>query len=172
MADGRIARRLAAMVVAGLMCGVVLGEASHAQEQNDLARLLGEVSRLHSQGKYADAIPIAERYVALARERHGEEHTEFATALVWLGLVYRAQGRYAEAEPLSRRSVAIREKALGPEHRTVATTLNDLAGVHQAEGRYAEAERLSTRSLAIREKALGPEHPDVATTLNNLALLH
>ena len=75
-----------------------------------------QVSRLHSQGKYAEAVPLAERYVALARQKHGEEHTEFATAISWLAGLYRAQGRYAEAEPLYKRALAIREKALGPDH--------------------------------------------------------
>ena len=28
---------------------------------------------------------------------HGEEHTEFALAVVWLGFVLNAQGRYGEA---------------------------------------------------------------------------
>ena len=55
------------------------------------------MSRLHSQGKYAEAVPLAERYVALARQKHGEEHAEFAAANAWLAIVYRAQGRYAEA---------------------------------------------------------------------------
>ena len=63
------------MVAAGLICGVVLAGAAHSQGSSDLAKLLAEVSRLREQGKHADAIPIAERAVALARQRHGEEHT-------------------------------------------------------------------------------------------------
>ena len=173
MASGWIARCLAgALFSLGLVCGIVLTTAAHAQERDGLARLRTEVSRLHSQGKYADATRIAERYVALARQRHGEEHTEFATALAWLGFVYRAQGRFAEAEPLFRRDLTITEKTLGPEHPAVGASLINLAELYQAQGRYAEAEPLHRRSLAIREKALGPGHRDVGQSLNNLAALY
>ena len=80
--------RLAAMLVAGLLCGVVLAGAAHAQGQDELTQLFAEVGRLLGQGKSADAVPIAEKAVALARERHGEEHALFESALGWLAIVY------------------------------------------------------------------------------------
>ena len=172
MAGGKMARRLVVMVVAGVMCGIALTSAAHTQGQDELDRLIAEVSRLYGQGRSAEAIPIAERAVALARDRHGEEHMQFASAVAWLAFVYQAQARYAEAEPLYRHSLAIREKALGPEHPSVATALNGLAEVYRAQFRYAEAEPYYLRSLAIAEKTLGSEHPQVGTTLNNLAELH
>jgi CHAT domain-containing protein/tetratricopeptide (TPR) repeat protein len=143
-----------------------------AQGTEDIAALRDHVSQLQSQGKYAEAVPIAERYVAVARERYGEERIEFATAIAWLAYVYQSQGRYAEAEPLLKRALAIREKAQGPDHPDVATRLNNLAVLYRAQGRYAEAEPLLKRALAISEKALGPDHPWVGTALNNLALLY
>jgi hypothetical protein len=87
MAGGWLARRLVAMVVPGLVCGVVLAIAAHSQGQDDLTQLFAEVGRLHGQGKFAEAAPIAERAVALARERHGEEHAEFGSALGWLAII-------------------------------------------------------------------------------------
>ncbi len=172
MACGWMVRLVGAKALMGLLCGIMLGGVTHAQGTDELARLRSEVSRLHGQGKYADAIQVAERYVALARQRHGEEHTEFAAALAWLGFAYQAQGRYPEAEPLYRRSLAVTEKALGPEHPDVGASLNNLASLYKAQGRYAEAEPLYRRSLAVTEKALGPEHPSVGTSLNNLAGLY
>jgi tetratricopeptide (TPR) repeat protein/CHAT domain-containing protein len=140
-----------------------------ARGADDLA---AQVSQLYSQGKYAEAIPIAERYVELARRERGEKHAEFARAIEWLGNLYRAQGRFAEAEPLLKRSLAIREKALGPDHRDVAQSLNSLGELYWAQGRGAEVGPLVERSLAIREKALGPNHADVGQSLNNLAALY
>jgi tetratricopeptide (TPR) repeat protein len=116
---------------------------------DELASLKARVRELYRADKYADAIPIAERYVALAHEKHGDEHLEYATAITWLATFYRTQGRYAEAEPLFKRSLAIDEKALGPEHRPIATDLTNLADLYKAQGRYAEAEALIERSLAI-----------------------
>jgi tetratricopeptide (TPR) repeat protein len=157
---------LVALVAAIGMVGAV------AQGADDLAALRGRVSQLHSQGKYAEAVPFAEQYVGLARQKFGEENGEFALAVSWLANVYNAQGRYAEAEPLYKRSLAIREKMLGPDHPDVGTSLNNLAGLYDNQGRAAEAEPLYKRSLAIRENTLGSNHALVASSLNNLALLY
>jgi CHAT domain-containing protein/tetratricopeptide (TPR) repeat protein len=161
--------RLAAMLVAGLLGGVVLAGAAHAQGPDDLTQLLDEVGRLQSQGRFADAVPIAEKAVALARERHGEEHDLFGSALGWLAVVYQGQGRFTEAEPLHTRSLAVREKAWGPDHPNVGAALHNLAVMYREQGRYADAEPLLRRSLAIAEKQQGPEHPIVGTALNQLA---
>ena len=67
-----------------------------AQSADELAALRAQVSRLSSQGKYAEAIPLAERYAALARQKHGENDAHYATAISWLAYVYKAQGRYAD----------------------------------------------------------------------------
>src|SRR5262245_10523335 len=167
MAVGGMARCLAALMLAALVGGTVATDAAKAQGPDELARLRTEVSRLHSQGKYAEATPIAERFVALARQKHGEEHMEFAGAIAWLAFVYQAQGRLADAEPLYRRSLAITEKALGPEHLDVGIALNNLAGLYLAQRRFPDAEPLYRRSLAITEKTLGSDHPHVGTFLNN-----
>jgi tetratricopeptide (TPR) repeat protein/CHAT domain-containing protein len=146
---------------------------TQAQGADDLAALRTQVRQLYNEGKYAAAIPIAERYVALARQKHGEDHIEFATAISWLaGLYEHGQGRYAEAEALLKRAIAINEKVLGRDHPDVADALNNLAVLYRVQGRYADAEPLYKRSLAIREKALGRRNPGVGQSLNNLALLY
>jgi CHAT domain-containing protein/tetratricopeptide (TPR) repeat protein len=163
----------AVVVIALLMLtGSIWSREAHAQGANEFASLRTQISQLFSQGKYPEAALMAERYVALARQKHGDNHTEYAAALGWLANVYLAQGRYAEAEPLFKRALVIREKALGPEHPDVATALNNLAQLYRARSRYAEAEPLYTRTLAIYEKAFGGEHPWVAIALNNLAGLY
>jgi tetratricopeptide (TPR) repeat protein len=126
---------------------------ARAQGVDELASLRTQVSQLYSRGKYAQVALIAERYATLAHQKHGDNHTEYATAIGWLAYVYKAQGRYAEAEPFYKRALAIREKTLGPGHPDVATTLNNLGELHRAQGRYAEAEPLYKRALAIRGRA-------------------
>lgn len=145
---------------------------AHGQSSDELKALTVKVNELYDAGKYGDAIPIAQRALALAEKLHGPDHPTVGTALNSLGLLYRAQGRYAEAEPLYRRFISIREKSLGPDHPNVATALNNLAVLFKVQGRFREAENLYKRSLAIREKALGADHPQVGTSLGNLAQLY
>jgi hypothetical protein len=48
----------------------------------------GQVVQLHQAGKYADAIAIAQRAVALAERLHLPDHQDVGTALNNLGLLY------------------------------------------------------------------------------------
>jgi CHAT domain-containing protein/tetratricopeptide (TPR) repeat protein len=170
MAGGWFQRCIALIMLAVLMA-IAVSMQARAQGADSLAAIREQVSQLRSQGKYTEAIAIAERYVALARQRHGEEHTEFATAISWLGILFKTQGRYSEAEPLYKRALAIKEKALGPRHPELGISLNNLALLYAAQGHYPEAEPLFKHALAIDEKALGPDHPTVAINLSNLARL-
>ena len=114
-----------------------LGSAEKGQASDDLIALRQQVRQLWSQGKYTEAIPVGERYVALARQRHGEQHAEFATAVAWLGVFYGAQGNYVEAEPLYKSALEIREKTLAPSHPDLAQSLHNLGWLYHEQGRYA-----------------------------------
>ena len=137
----------------------------------ELANLGSQVNQLYQAGKYAQAIPIAERYAQGIEARHGTGGPEYALALNNLGLLLQATNRLAEAEPLMRRTIAIYEKSLGTDHPSVVVGLGNLALLLQAANRLAEAESLYRRALAASEKSLGPDHPNVALPLNNLAEL-
>jgi CHAT domain-containing protein/tetratricopeptide (TPR) repeat protein len=144
-----------------------------------LAEALAEATQLNQRanellraGRYEEAIPFAERSIAIREQALGENHPLVAQSLNSLAELYRAQGNYAQAEPLFQRSLVIVEQSLGANHPDVAASLNNLAALYQAQGNYAQAEPLFQRSLVIVEQSLGANHPDVATVLNNLASLY
>jgi tetratricopeptide (TPR) repeat protein/CHAT domain-containing protein len=141
-------------------------------QQDEAAALNNRVAELNRAGKFSEAIPLAQRALAIKEEVLGPDHPDVATTLNNLAVLYDNLGRYADAEPLYRRALAIREKALGPGHPDIARSLADMAGLYENQGRYAGAEPLYRRALAILEKALGPDHIDVASLLQNLATLH
>ena len=132
-------------------------------------RLSEQVIKLYGEGRYDEALPLAERALALYEKALGSDHPHVATALSNLALLYAEKGDYAKAEPLYLRSLAIKEKAVGPDHPSVAISLNNLASLYFATGDYARTEPLHLRALALNEKALGPDQPEVANSLNNLA---
>jgi len=145
---------------------------TRAQPSDDLAALNKQVEELSKAGKYAEALPLAERAVKVADEQHGPNDPAVAGPLLKLGNVLGRLGRLADMERHERRALAIRETALGPDHPETAEALAALAGTFAQTNRLAEAEPLYKRSLAIYEKALGADHPDVGTLLNNQALLY
>jgi tetratricopeptide (TPR) repeat protein len=149
-----------------------LGQSSSIWDTIDAATLNQQVTQLYNQGRYSEAIPLAQRALAILEKARGPDHPDVANSLNNLARLYSAQGRYFDAELFHKRSLAILEKAFGPDHPDVAASLNNLAEVYHAQGRYADAEPLFKRSLTIKEKAFGPDHPDVALSLNNLAELY
>ena len=145
---------------------------SRAQGAAELGALHTQVKKLYEEGKYADALMIARRSLALAEKLYGPDHQDVAASLDDTASLYDKQGRYADAEPLYKRSLAIREKAWGPDHPDVGSSLDNLGMLYYRQGRYSAAEALIKRSLANREKARGLNHRDFAQSLNNLALLY
>ena len=116
-------------------------------------KINAEIVKLFNDGRYADAIPLAQRALAIYEKALGPNHLDVATSLITLASFYEKQGRYADAEPLYQRAAAIREKEFGPDDPVVASLLNTLAAIYANQKRYTEAEPLQTRALAISEKA-------------------
>jgi len=145
---------LALALIAQSLCPV-----SHTPARADSSDAFTDISieipELANKGEIEQAVALAERYVERARSTSGEESLEYATAITWLGWLYKKQQRYTEAEPLLKRALEIREEAFGPVHPLVATSLNNLVGLYQAQGREAEAAPLMARVEAIHAKAVG-----------------
>ena len=162
-----------ALAVLVLAWSVAAGaQAAEQKEQDDIEALDAEVIRLYEAGQYAEAVPIAERVLAMREKELGPEHSKVATALNNLAALYNNLVRYADAEPLYKRALAIDERALGPDHPGIAAALNNLAELYRRQNRFVDAVPLYERAIAIREKALGPDHPEVGKSLNNLAVLY
>src|SRR5260370_25413500 len=111
-------------------------------EDDDPNALNQQVSQLIEQGKYQEAIPIAERAVEVSKRVRGPEHPDTALSLNNLGALYKVMGAYTKADPLYQESLRIRQKVLGSEHPNTAPSLNNLAVLYRDMGEYAKAEPL------------------------------
>jgi tetratricopeptide (TPR) repeat protein len=116
-------------------------------EKDDPNALNQQVYQLIEQGKYQEAIPIAERAVEVARRVRAPEDLDRATSLNNLALLYRATGEHVKAEPLLQEALRIRQKVLGPENPNTAASLNELAALYEVMGEYAKAEPLHQEAL-------------------------
>ena len=173
--DNTVGRHLIHLLVMTVMLWGFARAADAAAQEGEIqeAKALDEqVAQLYAQGRYSEAIPLAQRALAIKEKVLGTEHPGTARALRLLGNLYRDSAAYAQAERLYRRALAIQEKVLGLAHPDTAMSLNNLAGLYHTMGAYTQAEPLYRRALAIHEKVLGPEHPDTARLLNNLAGLY
>jgi tetratricopeptide (TPR) repeat protein len=154
------------LILLAALLAITASRQARTQGANDLDALNKEVVALYGQGKYAEAMPIAEQYADAVKARFGGDHPQNAVALDLLAQLLWTNNRLAEAEPVYRRALAIDENIFGSENPKVAFRLIRLAQVLMATIRLSEAEPLMRRALSIDEKSLGPEHPD-----NSLARL-
>ncbi len=145
---------------------------SRAQSPDELKALSEQYRQLDREGRHREAIPVAQKLLAIHEKKDGPDHPAVAASLNNLGEQYRKTGDYEKAEPLFHRAVAIYEKAYGPDHPSTAIAYNNLAGLHMAMGEYTKTEDLLKKVLGIYERSRGPNHVDTARALNNLALLY
>src|SRR5260370_7967763 len=137
---GRGWRRLhKGRIVTFFLLALLVLSTAGAQE-GDLAeaqRLNGQVLQYYATGRYQQAIPLAQRALAIREKALGPEHPYTAGSLNNLAELYRATGTYTKAEPLYQRALAIPEKALAPEHPDTALPPNNLTPLYHPHAAYA-----------------------------------
>ncbi|EGJ35285.1 MULTISPECIES: tetratricopeptide repeat protein [Moorena] len=104
----------------------------------EASQLNQQAIELFQQGKYSEAIPLAERALEIRQEILGEEHRDVAESLNNLAFLYFYKGKYPKAEPLYQQALARKKKLLGQDHPDVATSLNNLALLYKSQGRYVD----------------------------------
>jgi CHAT domain-containing protein/Flp pilus assembly protein TadD len=157
-----------AIAVMVLMFGLWGGGAVHAQTE-EAAQLAAQAAQLERNGKYSEAIALAERALAIRESTLGADHPELAQFLEWFAALHLQQARYPDAARVYGRALTIYEKAFGAEHVRLAVSLAGLGLTYNYQGRFADAEPFFRRAIAIREKAQGIDHPDLARALTGLA---
>jgi tetratricopeptide (TPR) repeat protein len=115
-----MARRMWQCYGLGLVWLVALGVVPVASAQEgsleEAEALNQQVVQFYQQGRFTDAIPLAQRTLAITETALGPDHPDTATSLNNLALLYEKTGAYAQAEPLFQRALAINEKVLVLEH--------------------------------------------------------
>lgn len=126
---------------------------SRPSELQEADQLSASVAQLYAAGKYKEALPLAERALALREKVLQDEDSLVGVALHQLALLYIARGDAGKAEPLCERILARRERGQPP---TSAATLNALAAyacIVSARGR-----------IQVRDK------PPLSERINNILL--
>src|SRR5258708_12233616 len=98
--------RLVLMVWLTLVASTCLSVPSSAQK-NEVAALSARIAELSRAGKYAEAIPLAQRQLESLEKANGPFNRDVAAALNNLPLLYGDQGNDTEAEPLHNLSTTI-----------------------------------------------------------------
>ena len=114
---------------------------------------------LYGQGKFSEAIPLAQKVARVRQRLLGDDSPRYADGLNGLALLYHEQGDDARAEPLYRQAMEIRKKALGENHPEYGQSLNNLAALYDAQGRLRGPNRCTSRRSISRRRPWGRTTP-------------
>jgi tetratricopeptide (TPR) repeat protein len=146
--------------------------AQQATKSAEVETLDADVDPLYREGRFDEAIALAERALSIQERTLGPEHPGVVNAINNLALLYRAAGDYVAAETLFERVLEITTDTLGPRDPAIAITINNLGMLYWEQGDHARAARYLDKALSIWERSLGPDRPEVAVSLSNLASLY
>lgn len=164
---------IATLVIVLLACSSraqVVGQPG--EEIAEAARLSREVVELYKAAKYAEALPLAERAVALRDKALGPDDTALAAALTNLGGVLKALGKVDPALEAFERALVILEKKQGADDALTSQTREDVAGIYYQKGDYGKSKAQLERALASREKTLAAGHRLLTRTLVDLGYVY
>ncbi len=104
-----------------VLVGLLRGNIEVASSLDNRAELY------HRRGRYAEAVPLLERALAIWVETLGPGHPKVAMSRKNLGHLNRQRDQYAEAERAYRRALTFTQKALGREDSDVDASREILA---------------------------------------------
>jgi CHAT domain-containing protein len=139
------------------------------REYASLPGLERQASGLYRQGRYAPALSLFEKVLAIRRKALGEVHPHTALSYGWAANCLQRQGKTALALTLFEKDLAICRKALGEDDPLTAQSYLNLAACLQAQGKAPLALPLYQKALAICRKVLSEQHAHTATGYNGLA---
>lgn len=138
-------------------------------ELEEAARLNEEVRRLYGEGKYDEALPLAERVLKTRESILGPDHLLVATAEKNVGAIYNQQKKFELAEAHYRRALQSLEKDPRKNGAAAADAANQLAGIRFVRKDYDESEAYLKRAVELLAQGAGPDHPLRGPYLLNLA---
>ncbi len=134
--------------------------------------LLERADKLGQQGRYAEAISLAERALEQQQTVFGEVHLDVLQSLVILADLYRVNKQYSRAEALFQRALPLGRRIWGEETPSVARILFNFGVMYLEAGDIDQAEPLLLDALNMRRQVMPDRYPEMIASLHAMGALH
>lgn len=141
------------ILLSGLQSLALANDWSTGDPQIDA--ILSEAGNLQNQGESGAAAQRAEAAARIAKERYGEDHPIYGTALNLFGSISIAARNFGTAHKALQESLDIRSANFGENSIEVANTLQSLGFLSITQHRADEAQRHLSKAAEIYEKNPG-----------------
>ena len=129
--------------------------------------LLRQSYALTRQEKYDEALPLAERALATARELSTLRDYTLSSCFYHLAIAYLGKGELTRAEDLYKQSISLAEQS--SYEGMIAASSQSLADLYFKQKASEKARPLYERALSIWEKLGGHDYEGAISALNRLA---
>jgi len=136
--------RVAVIVAIGLLCGSVA-----AVTDADRVQVYHDFRTVFDARKYPDALPLAEKLVALTEEQYGAADRSLTNPLCNLATTQFRLRNYKKAEDTYLRTVRIVEDSGGGADRALLRPLHGLGATYFATHQYEDAALILKRALDL-----------------------
>jgi len=142
------------------------------QTLSEARELRTKARRLLDLEKPAEALPLADRALALAQKTLGSDDAYVALLTRDLADATYASAKLAEAKPLYERALQTLTSKLGADHPQTVRTEDNLGYLNVDLENFSKADKFLRHALESEERLLGADDPLLAGTLTHLGILH
>lgn len=126
------------------------------------------VSIYIEQGRFDDAVELAELGVSIARSQRGSTDLWTQGCVRALADIYTEQWQLGKAEILYLEVLENMRRLFGPVHSDVCVIMSKLAMVYKYQNRTTEAVNLMTEAACLNDSIFGKGHPTSSLFYNHL----
>ena len=134
---------------------LVLAQPAVAATDAERVAVYHEFRSLFDAHRYQEALPVAQRLVALTEEHYGDKALELVNPLTNLGTTYHRLGQHADAEKSYLRGIEILEAASSSTDRQLLRPLQGLGVTYVALGQYDDASLILRRAVDLSRNLNG-----------------
>lgn len=151
------------------------GKANQTSAIEEVQKISLEVVKLFNEKRYDEALPIAQKVIAIRENVQGKNHVDVAPAWRNLGFIQMRRGKLEEAEDAFRRVVKIFEssQSLSVENEKIFAEMLEAVGLYEAfDADYYGAEKKLKRAIELSEKINGKDAFETANPIYKLAQIY
>jgi TonB family protein len=157
-------RGMLLLICTGLLSVSAVGGVTDA----DRVQVYSEFRAAFDGHRYQDALPLAEKLVAMTEEQYGGTDRALVNPLSNLGTTHYRLGDYPAAEDVFLRSVKIAEDSGGGADRVLLRPLHGLGATYFARGQYEDASLVLKRAVDLSRNLDGLFNRDQLGMLDRL----
>ncbi len=135
-----------------------------------LGNLVGLGAAIMEQGRFAEALSVAEEALALSLQVQGDNHKQAGNIRNNIANIMNAMGDVQGAEAMMRDVIKNTHTHLGRNHEIAFMVEYNLAELLNNTGRYWEAEKMARDTYARKLSVLGKTHHFSLESLDNIGV--